>query len=122
MPQGAAQQVNQALEAVPAAAPAPPEQAAEQPPEGTPFLGEATLPGPQLATSTDFTPQPRTDETGQLLFGQGGGLRPRGRRMPPPEEVLGWLPALAQAATAPGAHPGLRALVQAVLDAVDEAS
>jgi len=99
LPQGAAQQVNEAMPEI--------------------VLPEAAPPALPAPATGAFRPKEPADESGSFLFGDGTGLRPRPARPRPPDEVIGWLPALARAATAPGAPASLRGLLRVVLDALD---
>lgn len=127
LPQGAATQVNEALAAVPEAAPEAPVEAApsEAPPEApvpaaAPSLIQAqpAIQAPAPATGS-FRPKEARDETGAFLYSDGPGLRPRPLHARPPDEVVAWLPALARAATQPGAPPTLRALLGVILEALE---
>jgi len=110
LPQGAAQQVNEATpDLAPQAAPEP----AQEP------VIQAQPPNAPAPATGAFRPKEPADEAGSFLFGDGTGLRPRPARPRPPDEVIGWLPALARAATAPGAPASLRGLLRVVLDALD---
>ncbi len=121
LPQGAASDVNANIQAADQAvqtnAPEAPAPQETQPPSAP------TAPQPPAAPPTFVGPQPPPkpgNEMESLLFGPMSSQVGVGHALgAPPEDVIGYLPMFARAATAPGAPPTLLAQLRVVLDAID---
>jgi len=117
LPQGAAQQLNEGIAAIPA----PPEAPAPQP-----VVEAAPLEPVEYASAQTRARSGPVDEEEQILFAPTerktepitAGISARGKG-PLPPDLWNWLPALVDAAVDPTAPPQLKALVQLIADRVE---